>query len=73
MEPPIYGTDLSEDDLQVLGALPFDPARVSPLVLETLSRLKRLGYVEDIAGSSAMRLTAKGEMTKTLVRRSPAL
>ncbi|UXH79870.1 hypothetical protein [Roseateles amylovorans] len=72
-DPPpheqIYGLDLTEADLQILGGLPFDPARVSPLTLATMDRLLRLGYVERAPDSQAWRLTAKGTMTMTLVSR----
>ena len=66
-----YGFDLTGADLQILGAMPFDPSRVSVLTLATMARLQRLGYVEKAADSGAWRLTAKGEMTKRLARRGP--
>ncbi len=69
--PEIYGLDLTEADLQILGGLPFDPSRVSPLTLATMDRLQRLGYVEKAPDSQAWRLTPKGTMTMSLVSRPP--
>lgn len=63
-----YGTDLSEAELQILGAMPFDPRRASAFVMATIAGLKEKGYVDTEPETGANRLTPKGVMTKALVR-----
>lgn len=63
-----YGTDLSEAELQILGAMPFDPRRTTAFVAETIARLKEKGYIDTEPDTGANRLTPKGQMTKALVR-----
>ncbi|MCU7373927.1 hypothetical protein PEC18_24615 [Paucibacter sp. O1-1] len=65
-----YGQDLTPKQLAALHNIPWKLGNVGgPESQETKEELAELGYlVLDALGPEGCRLTAKGEMTKRLVR-----
>ncbi|OWQ46574.1 hypothetical protein CDL60_14005 [Roseateles noduli] len=57
---------LTEEQLQVLGALPFDPSRANPKALALLAELQRRALVDIDRESQALILGASGRRALVL-------
>lgn len=58
---------LSEEELQVLGAMPFDPSRANPRALEILEDLRCRGFVQIDVESGTLRPSPAGRSAQAAI------